>query len=918
MLGPPGDLVLVQGMQAGGEPVVGPILHPDRLGEGAGVHDPQDRTEVFGAVELRTIPDALAHARGEQASLFVQLLRAGQPRLSLAQLGQARGELVTGRLDHRPHLHGGIRRCPHVQAEHRIGQLRREAPRTRHRADGDHQAGSGALLPGVPEGAGGHVLGRQVQVGVRGDHDGVLATGLGLDPQLGTPGGEQLGRLEATGEDQLIDPRIGDERTTDLVLGHIDHRQHPLGDPGLPEQAAQQGPAAARLGRRLHDHRTAGDQRRQGAPGGDRDREVPRRGDQRQRARAEDHALLPVEPFSLLRVVQREIDRLADLGVALLEGLAGLGGHHLEQLGAVPREHPGHAAQDHGALLHAQRPPGALGREGGGDRLLHTAQVLHARRLGLFDPQLGAADAAGDQIGPLLVRRRGHVGVRGVAEGPRHRRQRRGPQFGKPPRGLRGAVLVAMGADRGLLQGLDQGPREALPLPVEQLRGGIQLEGGRHEVLARGVLLQAPHQIGHGHVELLGRDHRDVQPHGAGGLAHHGLLGGGHTGQHLELHPAQRARCHLALEHEQMSEGDVEQVVPGHPQPHRGEPFVIQRLHQHPLVLGVGVLFAQQRRLRPAVHGGIDLLQGQIGPLDQSHLERGAAFGHAPLGEGSDPGHGVGGVGQIGLQHDPGGQRSQLGPIQQLLEHLQRQLQVPVLLHVHVQERGFRGARGIEVQGQQRLHDVIDGLGGGPQGQVVHDRGDLDRHVVDIGTRDQLPHSGQAPGGFLAAEHRLAEQIDVQRGPVSGQLGDGPGQRRLPGVQDQVRDHRAHHPAGHGHHQVRGHARGAAAELHHPPQRGGQETWRVLGEAPQLHGRRPGILGPDHPVDEGECELEPVGVTQQVGQQLGRSGHGAGARRLQPGAHLLGHVLDGDVGGEVLGGVRRGQRGLLLGHHDQR
>ena len=764
----------------------------------------------------------------------------------------------------------------------------------------------------MAEGRGGHVPRGEVQIRLRRDDDGVLAAGLGEDPQLRTPGGEEGRGVVGAGEDQLFDAGMGDEGASHLVLRHVHEGEHSLGHPGLAEQAAQQRPAATGLRRRLHDHGAAGDERGHGTSRRDRDGEVPRRGDQRQRSWGEGEVLLRGEALGLLRVEQREVDRLADLRVPLLEGLPGLRRHDLQQLGPVRGEGPGDPAQHQGALLDRHRRPGGLRRERRPDRLLDLRGRLPPGGAHLLLAELRAADPTGDPCGPLLVRGGGEVGVRGAAEGARQRRQRRGAQLEPVPL-LGRAVLEAVGGGGVLGQGEIEGAGEALLLPGEQLLGAVEVEGRREEVLRGGVLLEAAHQIGDGHVEVPGMDDRHVQAHRPGRLVDHGLLPRRHPGEHLELDAVPGSGGDPALGHQQVGEGDVEEVVPGDAEVHGLEQRGIQRVHEDPLVLRVGGELRGQRCLRPAVHGGIHLLHREIRPLDQTHLQRRPAVGDAALGEAAHPRHRRRRIGQIGLQHDPGVELGELGPVQELLEDLQGQLEVAVLLHVEVQEGGGVGAGRLEIDRQQGLDHMVDRLRRAPQRQVLHDRGHLDRDVVDVGPGDDLPHPAQAPRGLLRAQHGLAQQVDVQGRPVGREPGQGGGQRARACVEDEVGDHPAHDGAGGGDHDGGREARSGAAEADDPAQRGGQEGRGILSQAAQLDGRRAGILGADHPVDEGQREVEPLRVAQQVRQQCGRPGDRSVSSVPDPGAHLRGDVLGAQRGRAqvVACGGRRGQRGQL-------
>ena len=92
-------------------------------------------------------------------------------------------------------------------------------------------------------------------------------------------------------------------------------------------------PCAALGGRsRLEDDGAAGGQGGRHSPGGDRQGEVPRRGDHGQVHRREagaGHVLRVVQEQGGLDVVAAEVDGLTDLGIGLVDGLARLRGGDL-------------------------------------------------------------------------------------------------------------------------------------------------------------------------------------------------------------------------------------------------------------------------------------------------------------------------------------------------------------------------------------------------------------------------------------------------------------------------------------------------------------------------------------------------------------------------------------------------------------
>ena len=156
-----------------------------------------------------------------------------------------------------------------------------------------------------------------------------------------------------------------------------------------------------------------------------------------------------------------------------------------------------------------------------------------------------------------------------------------------------------------LSQSLHRGA-EARLLPGEDLGVRCQVEDPGHEVLACGVLLQPAHQIGDGHIEL-GRTHsRHVEQQLAHILADRSLLFSGHPLQHLELEPV----ADPLLGAEQVGEGDVEQVVPGDPEPDSAHPFCSQQPVQHQLIVGICGFLGLAGDHRPVVNIGVDSLHG--------------------------------------------------------------------------------------------------------------------------------------------------------------------------------------------------------------------------------------------------------------------------------------------------------------------
>ena len=796
-----------------------------------------------------------------------------------------------------------------------------------HGADQDDQRRGGALLSGVAERGVHHVLGGQVQVGAGGDDQRVLAGGLGQQRQVLAEGAEQLRGLVPAGEDDLLHVRVGDQALADLLLAAAVQGQEGdqvvgVLDPGLAQALAdgleRHGAGAGRLRGGLEHHGRTGGERGQHTAHGDGHREVPRRDDQGQLGGLERGAAHLVQSAGQTAVVAREVDGLGDLRVTLVQGLAGLGGGHLEQVRSALLELVPDPLQHGLALGPGEGTPGLAGLHSLPDDVLHLGNGAH---LGLADrvhPQGGGGDVGDDLASPFPVGRQRGVGVRGVGEAVHRCRD-----IAQVP----GQTVLVAGRRRDGQVHVLHGGQEALLLTGEQALVRVQLEHRGHEVLLAGALLQAADQVGDGHVELSGVHHGGVEQQRADVLLHGLGLTGGHAQQHLELHIRCVPGCRLlgaghlgaavcgrrgavvglaalhvlrprrgepTLPDQQQGQGDVEEVVPGHADAHVAGALGGQGVVEHALVVGVGGLLGGAGGDRPAHQGGLHLLHGQVGALDHADLDGRATGLHAAGGPLLQADHGVQRVRQVGLQHDPGGQILQLGLVHQAHEHGQGHVQVVVLLHVQVDERGgvvlggvLSLAGGQLVERQQVLGDLGDGLVERPRAVRGGGGGDLDRDVVHVRTLDQRADPVQAALGLLLAQDGLAEQVDVQTGAGLLELGDRGAQLGLGGVHDQVRDQLAQHLAGHRDGDL-GHERGdlaagAHGRLHVP----GQEARDHGGQLAQRLGGDLGVLRADHAVHEAHGEVQTVGVLEHSGQLARGEVRRVLTGILQPGLDLL-------------------------------
>ena len=245
-----------------------------------------------------------------------------------------------------------------------------------------------------------------------------------------------------------------------------------------------------------------------------------------------------------------------------------------------------------------------------------------------------------------------------------------------------------------------------------------------------------------------------------------------------------------------------------------------QRAIEQPQVIGVRFRLRGVRRADPPVRVGGDGLHRQVRALDQAYLHRGAAACGAGAGEVDEPIQRRHRIRQIRLQHDARLQAQELVLGQDALEDLQRQIEVVVLLHVQVDERGSRprrpprGVDGDAVQRTERADEPVDAAIEIPRIELRDDARRLHRHVVDHRVAQQRHRVPQAAFGLLRAEDGLAEQVQIQATAAGAGIGEQLVQRLAVGIEDQVPDQLPHAAAGDRHDQPRRLRGEQAAELH--------------------------------------------------------------------------------------------------------
>ena len=225
----------------------------------------------------------------------------------------------------------------------------------RDRANEYEERSGGALLAGVAVGRVHDVAHGEVEIGGWGDDDGVLAAGLGEEPQVGPEGVEQLRGLVGAGEDHLVDRRVGDELGAEGALVDLDERDEFGGGIGGGERVAHDPGEhrAASFGWSgwLEDDGGPGGERGERGPGGDGDRKVPRGRDEREGGGDERGAVDVVESQGFFGVEVGEVDGFGDFWVGLVEGLARFADHDLDEVAPAGFECVTDGVQDPGAFV---------------------------------------------------------------------------------------------------------------------------------------------------------------------------------------------------------------------------------------------------------------------------------------------------------------------------------------------------------------------------------------------------------------------------------------------------------------------------------------------------------------------------------------------------------------------------------------
>ncbi len=325
--------------------------------------------------------------------------------------------LVDDRADLRALLHGIV----DVQALHALHQRADEAvvDALRH----DEARGRRAALAGGEEGAVGGAFHRRLQIGVVEDDQRVLAAHLQLEAAEVLGGGfrHALAGRHRAGEGDGVDVRAVEDRLADHRAGAHDEVEDALGQAGAVEDVGERPAAARHQVGRLEHYRVAVDDCRRDLPGGNGDREVPRRdqADDAERLALHHHLdagpdagdELAVQPQRLAGEEGKDLAGADYLAGRFHQRLALLAGQQSSKLLLAADDLVGGFFENIVALLDAGARPRRKGRLRRGDSPLSIGlgaprvEADHLLRIGRVDVLVGVFALhpfAGDQIAVQL------------------------------------------------------------------------------------------------------------------------------------------------------------------------------------------------------------------------------------------------------------------------------------------------------------------------------------------------------------------------------------------------------------------------------------------------------------------------------------------------------------------------------------
>ena len=165
---------------------------------------------------------------------------------------------------------------------------------------------------------------------------------------------------------------------------------------------------------------------------------------------------------------------------------------------------------------------------------------------------------------------------------------------------------------------------------------------------------------------------------------------------------------------------------------------LFEHVVEHQFVVGVDLRFRGEGRYRPPGQFSLDGFHRQVRTLDDSNLDLRIRIQGPYLGPIDQISKRGGRVREVRLEHDAGTQVQIFRLAQYPLEHLRSDLEVPVLLHVEIDEFWrSREHRGV-VEHPQSDGDALDLLVKGQPIDLCADGTDLHRHVLHIRTSQDL------------------------------------------------------------------------------------------------------------------------------------------------------------------------------------